>query len=189
VPTRKLLLFAAVLLFAVMATRTNTSGAPKARYDVLPSRPTAGELAKLSATRSSCDRRPCTYRWARIFKRGERRGVQALGRGQVLSYRFRRPGTELVRLRVTNRRGQSSSTVKKIVVKAPIPTAGDWAAGPPPAVEGVTLREPDGGSSYFSQFSNHGAMGDPSYFPLWLWCQYNMTSSNIAMDKSLGFNG
>jgi hypothetical protein len=54
---------------------------------------------------------------------------------------------------------------------------------------GVTLREPDGGKNYYAPFPNHGHLADTNYFPTWLWGQYNMSSANIAKDKSLGFNG
>jgi hypothetical protein len=189
VPTRKLLLFAAVLLFVAMATWTSTSAAPRARYDVLPARPLAGHVAKLSASRSFCDRRPCTYRWARIVNRAKRRDVLPLGHGKVLSYRFPHAGTNFIRLSVTNRRGESASTVRKVVVSAAAPSWDETDAGAPSLPPGVTLREPDGGKNYFAQFANRGPLGNRHYFPLWLWGQYDMTNANIATDKRRGFNG
>jgi hypothetical protein len=54
---------------------------------------------------------------------------------------------------------------------------------------GVTLREPDGGTNYFAQFSSNGPLDDPAYFPMWLWGQYDMTNANIGRDKSQNFNG
>jgi len=40
----------------------------------------------------------------------------------------------------------------------------------------VTLREPDGVRvDYFDRFVSHGRLGDPNFFPLMLWGQYDMS--------------
>jgi F5/8 type C domain/PKD domain len=95
--------------------------APTARYTYSPANPVAGQMMMFDGASSSCDRKPCSYRWRDDGPDGPRGANIALGTGMTLSHTFLQAGAKYVRLTVTNRRGRSNSIVKTIYVAAPAP--------------------------------------------------------------------
>jgi hypothetical protein len=95
---------------------------------------------------------------------------------------FRRPGVRYVRLSVRNRRGQRSSTTKRITVSA----ATSPVTTPSPATD-LSLEQVDGGPNYYGQFSGP-LPSDPSYFPIAVWGSYDHTRANLDKDAAVGLN-
>lgn len=64
-----------------------------------------------------------------------------------------------------------------------------WAvqSGPPPGGT-VTLTPIDGGTSYYSRFTNTAGMDASTYFPLAVWGSYNHTQQNRDLDAAAGLN-
>ena len=110
--------------------------------------------------------------------------LRPLGRGKILRRTFRRPGVRYLRLTVRNERGQKSSKTRRIVVSnAPSLTP---TPAPPPAAA-VSLEQPDGGTSYYRQFTN-SLSTSPDYFPIGVWGAYDQTQANRDLDASAGIN-
>jgi Right handed beta helix region len=112
-------------------------GAPTARYAYSPTRPAVDEAVRFDASRTRCDRRPCSYSWrietrSRSSRARRLARTRALGSGETMTTRFGSAGTTYVRLTVRNARRQSASTVKRIVVSAPPPVPPPPAPAPPP---------------------------------------------------------
>jgi hypothetical protein len=161
---------------------------PTARYVLRPSSPVAGQVAMLDASRTSCDLRPCSYRWRTVMRGANDQRLRPLGRGRVLRHTFRRPGVRHIRLTVRNRRRQESARTKRILVAnaptpspAPVPTA---APSPAPA---VTLQEVDGGPHWYGRFSNP-LPTDPGFFPIGVWFESVLSQADIDKDKGAGLN-
>jgi hypothetical protein len=185
VPTRKLLWPSAFCVTLALALPATVSAKPTARYLLRPSSPLAGQATTFDASRTSCDFRPCTYRWSRVLRSSSRRRrLRPLGRGKVIRHTFRRPGVRYLRLTVRSRRGQKSSTTRRIVVSnAPPPPP---TPAPPPAAA-VSLEQVDGGPGWYGKFANP-LPTDPSFFPIGVWGSYNQTQANLDLDADVGLN-
>ena len=71
----------------------------------------------------------------------------------------------------------------------PTPTPPPAQAPAPGAGQGVdaTLRQVDGGTGYYGNFSN-GLPTDPSYFPIGVWYESVLSASDAATDRDAGIN-
>ena len=65
--------------------------------------------------------------------------------------------------------------------------AGGGPPPPPPPPPTVTLRNVDGGPTYYAQFAN-ALPSTPAFFPIGVWGSYNHTQANIDLDKAAGLN-
>src|SRR5690349_4086112 len=104
---------------------------------------------------------------------------------------------------VTVYRGNRPHTVAQFraaVASGPGPSAAAVPAGsvsPPPTFlssvraapggRGARLRAVDGGGGYFAKFSNP-LPGDPSFFPIGVWFESVLSSSDSSLDKAAGIN-
>ena len=182
-PTRKLLMLLAFCVALALAVPATSLANPTARYLLLPSSPLAGQVTTFDASPTSCDLRPCTYRWSRVLRSTKSRRVQRLGRGKVLRHTFKRSGVRYLRLTVRNRKGQKSSRTRRIVVSnAPTPIP-----APTPLSAEVNLEEVDGGLGWYGRFS-HPFPTDPAFFPVGVWFESVVSQADINLDKAAGLN-
>jgi hypothetical protein len=185
VPTRKLLLWtpAIFLMLAVVCPATGL-GRPTARYLLRPSSPLAGQVTMLDASRTSCDLRPCSYRWSRVMRGASDRRLRPLGGGRVLRHTFRRPGVRHIR-----RRQKASRTKRILVASAPTaaPAPAPVPTTTPSAAPAVTLQEVDGGPQWYGRFSNP-LPTDPAFFPIGVWFESVLSQADIDKDKGAGLN-
>jgi hypothetical protein len=70
---------------------------------------------------------------------------------------------------------------------APPPAPTDPPGIPPTDPSTGTLREVDGGSDYYAQFTNP-LPTDPSYFPVGVWYESILTADEVARDQAAGLN-
>jgi hypothetical protein len=188
VPTHKLLWPPAFCLAVALAFPATGLAKPTPRYLLQPSSPVAGEAATFDASPTSCDLRPCAYRWSMVLRGTKGPRLRPLGRGKVLAHTFLRPGVRYLRLTVRNRKRQRSSRTRRIVVSnAPAPSPGPTPTLPPPPGRGVGLEEVDGGLDWYGQFSNP-LPSDPSYFPIGTWLMTALDQGEIDLDKAAGLN-
>ena len=124
-PTHTPRLIAAATAILTLAVPALAHAVPKARYDYSPTTPTTGLSTSFDASRTSCDRKPCSFRWQDDGSDGAGGTNTTLGTGMRLAYTFMSPGRKDVRLTVTNARGQSGTTVQTVQVA-------DAAPPPPP---------------------------------------------------------
>jgi hypothetical protein len=178
---RKLLWPLALGVVLALVFATAGPAAPKARYTLQPSPALTGQATMFDASATRCSPGPCSYRWS-VLSSARGRRSRPLGRGKILRFVFRRPGVRYVRLRVRNRKGQRSSTTKRIAVS----TATAPVVTPSPA-PGVSLEEVDGGVGYYGRFA-YGLPADASFFPIGVWGAYDQTLANIAKDNAVGLN-
>jgi len=189
VTTRKLLLWLpAICVVLALVCPTTGLARPTARYLLRPSSPLAGQVTMLDASRTSCDVRPCSYRWSRVMRGAKDRRLRPLGRGRVLTHKFWRPGVRHIRLTVRNRRRQKSSRTKRILVaSAPTPTPAPVATPPPSPAPGLTLQAVDGGLDWYGRFSNPFPT-NPEFFPIGVWFESVVSQADIDTDKDAGLN-
>ena len=69
---------------------------------------------------------------------------------------------------------------RAVPTSPPTPSPGGVPAG-------VTLRDIDGGLSYYGRFANP-LPTSPSYFPIGVWGAYNQTAANLNLDAAVGIN-
>jgi PKD repeat protein len=94
---------------------TGVDAAPQARFGVQPVEPTAGQKVVLSGAKSSDDRTALadlSYSWD--FGNG---GSREDATGQVVRTTFKKAGSQLVTLTVTDRAGNSTTRTQKIRVR------------------------------------------------------------------------
>jgi len=84
--------------------------APKPKYRYKPAHPVVGRVVTFNAKATSCDRKPCRYRWTNARHR-------TLGKKRVIKRRFATPGRKKIRLTVRNRRGGRAHIVKRVLVQ------------------------------------------------------------------------
>jgi hypothetical protein len=51
----------------------------------------------------------------------------------------------------------------------------------------MSLREIDGGSNYYAQFTN-GLPTNPNFFPIGVWLESVQSQADINLDKAVGIN-
>lgn len=184
-----LLLFAATLLVVLVAHPFSTRNA-RAQYSFSPNEPDSGSTTTFVASRDSCPRRPCTYRWtAKVLRFGSKTGDpryatvrpapaggrtgDVLGSGPTLKYAFSSAGTYLVELTVKDSSGARSSTLKRLVIS------------------GLDLPHDRSfvGPSYYSKFAD-GPPSSMSFFPIYTY-QLNLGqwSGLPARIAAMGVNG
>jgi hypothetical protein len=184
VPTRKLLwLLPTVFIALMLALPATPSAKPTARYLIRPSNPLAGQVATLDASPTSCDLRPCTYRWSRVFASAKGSRLRRLRRGKVVRHTFLQSGVRYLRLTVRNRKGQASSKTRRIMAS----NARTRPSAPAQPPGSVSLREVDGGTDYYGRFSNALPSG-AGYFPIGVWGAYDQTQANRDLDADVGLN-
>ncbi|HZB30806.1 MAG TPA: hypothetical protein VE465_11640 [Streptosporangiaceae bacterium] len=176
--TRKLLWLPVVCLAVALALPAAGSSKPTARFLVRPPSPVAGEATIFDASTTSCDLRPCTYRWRLVSRTGKRRPLRPLGRGKILRHTFRRSGVRYLRLIVRNRKRQKSLKTRRIVVSN--------LPGPAPAAD-VTLEQIDGGVGYYGQFKNP-LSDSPHFFPVSAWLRPVHDQAQVDRYKDFGLN-
>ena len=187
-PTRKLLWPLAFCVALALAVPATSVAKPTARFLLRPSSPLAGQPTTFDASPTSCDLRPCTYRWSRVLRSTKRRRVRPLGRGKVLQHTFPRSGVRYLRLTVRNRRRQKSLRTKRILVSsAPTPVPAPAPIPAPSPTAGVSLEEVDGGLGWYGRFSNPFPT-DPAFFPIGVWFESVVSQADINMDKGAGLN-
>jgi hypothetical protein len=192
VPTRKLLWPLAFCVALALAAPATGLAKPTARYLLRPTSPHVGQVTTFDASPTSCDLRPCSYRWTRVSRSGEDWRPRPLGRGKVLRHTFRRPGLRYLRLIVRNRKRQKSSRTKRILVSntpastpTPIPTPAPTPV--PSQAPAVTLEQVDGGPGWYGRFSNP-LPSDPAFFPIGVWFESVLSQADIDKDKGAGLN-
>jgi hypothetical protein len=169
----------------------------RARFRVLPAHPLVGRRTTFDGSRSTCDRRPCSYRWTmKVLRRAGRkrryvaittpsaghRRSPILGRRRSLRYVFRSAGTYLVRLTVFDRSHRRASKAERVLVSRPPIRA--------PSHGVVLPHDPSFvGPSYYSKFRN-GPSSSMGYFPV-LTYQLNLSqwSQLPARLRAMGING
>jgi hypothetical protein len=192
VSARRLLWPFAFCVALTLASPATGVAKPTARFVLRPASPLAGQATMLDASPTSCDRRPCTYRWSRVSRSSKKRLVHRLGRGKLLRHIFRASGVRYVRLTVRNRKHQRASATKKIVVSSnapPVPAPAPTPAPPPApgAAPSVTLEDVDGGTGWYGRFSNP-LPTDPAFFPIGVWFESVVSEADIKLDKGAGLN-
>ena len=134
-----------VICTALALSPAMAASGPRAHFLERPSSPVSGEVTTFDASRSSCDREPCSYRWSIVSTLERLRRARAVETGRVFRYRFRGAGARYVRLTVANDRGRRSTLTKTLVVsRAPSPSRS----------ASISLEPVDGGAGYYRQFSN-----------------------------------
>jgi hypothetical protein len=187
---RKLLWPPALCVTLALALPASGLARPSARYLLRPSSPVAGQPTNFDASPTTCDLRPCAYRWSRVVRTRKSRRLRPLGRGKVLTHTFRRSGVRFLRLTVRNRKRQKSSRTRRIVVSdAPAPSPSPAPAPAPTAspAAGVSLEQVDGGPGFYGGFANP-LPTDPGYFPIGVWLQGVQTQGHVDNDKDFGVN-
>jgi hypothetical protein len=69
---------------------------------------------------------------------------------------------------------------------APPPSPSPTPSGALPA--GVTLKDPDGGTNYWSKFTGPTFPTSPSFFPIGVWYEGTSTADQVAFDSATGLN-
>lgn len=162
-------LFAAGLL-AVLLSHTSTTPPARVQYTLSPAAPDVGMTTTFVASRRSCRRPPCAYRWSATRRGG---GPEVLGRGRVLNHAFAAAGTYAVTLTVSDSSGSHLSKVRPVVVSSLALPHDPQFVGP----------------GYYARFSD-GPPASRSFFPIYTYQvnlgQWEPLAARIA---AMGVNG
>ena len=166
-----------VICTALALSPAMAASGPRAHFLQRPSSPVSGEVTTFHASRSSCDREPCSYRWSIASTLERVRRARAVETGRVFRYRFRGAGVRYVRLTVANGRGMRSTVHKRLVV----------SRTPSPARAAAVRLEPvDGGLGYYDRFS-HPLPSNAGYFPIGAWFRSG-EAHQIPLYRDFGMN-
>jgi hypothetical protein len=148
-----------VICTALALSPAIAASGPRAQFLQRPSSPVSGEVTTFDASRSSCDREPCSYRWSIASTLQRLRHARAVASGRVFRYRFRGAGARYVRLTVANERWRRSTLTKTLAVSRAASALRSAA---------ISLEPVDGGVGYYGRFS-HPLPSNADYFPIGAW--------------------